>query len=385
VICCGKTRLLALAPLLAASATASAGGLGEGLLDRPRAFEIESVRVRFTHFDQMGWGYQSAAGPPRGPGSEELTVEQPQLEVVARQGQLTHRVWVPLDVVTAASPDALDALTSASRTNEAGSIDLSTAYQADRATSAFIRAAFHIEEPYRSYLLGGGASRSFADDNAVFAASASQAFDWFDTFDIHGARIGHAERSTTNANLALSQLLSPTTVAHVNYGFTLQTGALGNTWNSVPLDDGKRGEEILPTLRHRHAAVVRLAQWLPWNGALKALYRFYADNWGIVAHTLEAELYQRLSDAVYVRLSYRLHVQSGADFFKTSAPLGDSLRTADSDLAPFVAHTFGAKVALHPRFRGRLRGATFDVGAERYVRSNQLHAIILSTSFGRRF
>jgi hypothetical protein len=171
----------------------------------------------------------------------------------------------------------------------------------------------------------------------------------------------------------------------VNYGFTLQTGELGNTWNSVPLDDGKRGEEILPKLRHRHAAVVRLAQWLPWNGALKAFYRFYADNWGIVAHTVEAELYQRLSEAVYVRLNYRLHVQSGADFFKTSAPLGDSLRTADSDLAPFVAHTFGAKVALHPRLRGRLRGATFDVGAERYVRSNQLHAIILSTSFGLRF
>ena len=39
------------------------------------------------------------------------------------------------------------------------------------------------------------------------------------------------------------------------------------------------------------------SQWLPWNGALRAYYRFYADDWGIVAHSVEAQLLQRLTRA----------------------------------------------------------------------------------------
>src|SRR6185369_8788067 len=39
----------------------------------PPPYAVESVRVRFTHFDQRGRGYQSAAGPAGTAGSEQLT------------------------------------------------------------------------------------------------------------------------------------------------------------------------------------------------------------------------------------------------------------------------------------------------------------------------
>ncbi len=354
---------------------------------------IESIRTRFTHFAQNGLGWQSQAGAPMGPGSEEATVEQAQVEVVARQGRLTHRLWVPLDVITAASPDAIDGdfpkgvdtVSSASRQNEAGSVELVTSYQADRRTEAFVRAGFHLEEMYRSWSLGTGGSRSLADDNAVVAASINQVYDWFDTFLINGTRVGHANRSSTNANLALTQLLSPTTVAHLNYGGTVQLGELGNTWNSVPLTTGVRGPEILPHLRHRHAFVGRIAQWLPWRGAIHAFYRFYVDNWGIVAHTVEAQLYQRLSPSVYVRVDYRVHVQQGVDFFTTRAAPDGGYRTGDSDLASFVAQTWGAKLAVDLPFAQKLRDAHFDLGVERYSRSNGLRASIVSCGVGFRF
>ena len=115
-------------------------------------------------------------GPP---GSEELTVEQPQVEVVAHQGdRITHRLWIPMDVVTGASPDAIDgdygvdAISTASRTNEAGAIELASTWQATRATAATLSGGFHIEEPYRSWHLGLAVAHSFADDNAVIAISA---------------------------------------------------------------------------------------------------------------------------------------------------------------------------------------------------------------------
>jgi hypothetical protein len=356
----------------------------EEILGARRGFDIESLRLRFTHYDQDGRGYQSQADRPTvfSRGLETVTVEQPQLEIVARQGNLTHRLWVPVDIVTAASPDALDAISTASRTNEAGSFDLSTTWQQTRQTAWNFRANFHLEEPFRSWALGFGGAHSFAEDNAVFSFSVIQVLDWLDRFNIFGTRLGRAYRSTTNFNASITQLLSPTTIAALTYGGTIQGGELGNTWNAVAINDGHLDGELLPTLRHRHAFVARIAQYLPWRGVIKASYRFYVDNWGIYAHTVEAALYQRFGSMFYARINYRFHHQSGADFwaplFSASAPL----RTSDSDLAPFSSQTVGGMIAFEPPRVRRLRGLHFDFGYDRYIRTNDLSANIFTCSTG---
>jgi hypothetical protein len=351
-------------------------------------FTIESMRLRFTYFDQDGHGYQSQAMRPgvRQPGSEWMEVYQSQLEVVATQGKFTHRVWVPVDIVSAASPDALDAISTASRTNEAASIDVTHTYHADPRSDLSLHYAFHLEEPFRSWLLGLAGQRSFADGNTVVSASLNQVFDWLDRFNIFGVRLGRAYRSSTNANLGVTQLLSPTTVGNLNYGVTVQLGELSNTWNAVPLSSGELGREYLPTVRHRHAFVGRLAQALPWQGALKLMYRFYVDSWGILAHTLELALYQRLMPWLYLRGTYRAHLQSAPSFWTLDAPPGDEvIRTADSDLAAFSAHTFGVLAAVDLPPSRRLRDLHLDVGYERYQRSNDLRVNIYTCSLGFRF
>lgn len=350
--------------------------------DRPR-FAIQSLNLRFTHFDQTGSGYQSRAGPLLGAGSEQLTVEQPQIEVVAKQGDsFTHRVWFPVDIVSAASPDAVDVVSRASRLNEAGSIDWTATYQADRATSLFSRVGFHSEENYRSWNIGFGATQGFAQENTVVSASLNQVIDWFDHYELDGQHTGHTSRSATNGNLGVTQLLSPTTIAHANYGLTIQAGELSNTWSSVPLATGDRGREVLPQERQRHALVIRLAQWLPWNGALKGFYRFYGDDWGIRAHTAELELHQRISYFSSLRFTYRVHTQTSADFFTTLGSPGIAKRTADSDLAELDAHTFGVKGAFDIPLASFARSLHFDLGIDRYFRSNDLRVIVYSCGLG---
>lgn len=382
-----KLALLALAVACALGADARADALAEsGVLDRPRPFRIESARLRFTFFDQAGRGFQSlAGGPALGPGSEEMWVAQPQLEIVAKQGErLTHRIWVPVDVISAASPDAVDAISSASRYQEAGSIDVASTYKATPVDEVSTRFAVHLEENFRSYNLGLGWTRHLADDNAVVQASLNQGYDWFDGYLLGGAVSARQGRATTNLNLAFTQILSPTTVGHLNYGLTVQTGTLGNTWNTVPVVDGHRGEEILPRLRHRHALVARLVQGLPWNGSLKLAYRFYVDSWGALAQTIELFLYQRITRFLYARATYRAHLQKGVDFYTELAPLGDGYRTADSDLADFNAHTFGVKLALDLPLR-RLKNLSADLSYERYIRSNDLRVDVYSCSLGFQF
>jgi hypothetical protein len=356
----------------------------EKILGPAPGMKVESSRLRLSYYDQDGHGYQSQAGrsTAAAKGSEMLLVEQPQLELVATQGKFTHRFWVPVDIVTAASADAIDAMSSASRKNEAASVDITTTYHASPTLDGSLRAAVHMEEPFRSFQLGTGGRYAFAEENAVLSGSLNQAVDEFDQFDFHGTRMGRVYRSTSNANLGLSQLLSATTVAYAGYGATVQVGELSNTWNAVPLSSGKLGRERLPKRRYRHAGVVRLMQALPWMASLHGSYRLYADSWKTLAHTLESSLFQRLSRAVYLRLTYRFHTQSAPSFWTAAAPPMAVYRSADSDLAELRAHTLGGGTAFDLGRVGGVQNLHIDLGYDRYFRSNDLRVNVYTCGVG---
>jgi uncharacterized protein DUF3570 len=353
---------------------------------------VEVVQTRITAYEQSGHGYQSQAGPKSGPGSEALHVLQVQGEFVMHQGErLTHRVWVPVDLVTSASADASDryygkpdVVSRASAQNIGAEIDYQLTARASADTSWTAGAGMHYEENFLSWLYSLEYQRSLAEDNATLSLSAQQALDWFDSFYVGGTRSGRTSRSTSNFNASLSQLLSPSTLAAVSYGFTMQRGELSNTWNSVPASNGERVSEILPRLRDRHAASVSLLQWLPWQSTLELRYRFYRDDWEVTAHTFEGRLRQRLFGRLVLGASYRHHVQQGVFCFTTSTPLVSSYRTADSDLGPFDADTLGGSAELS------LKTASLGVlfltfGYDHYFRSDGLRVNVATWASGFRF
>jgi uncharacterized protein DUF3570 len=352
---------------------------------------IQSVMTRITAFDQYGHGYQSQAGPVLGPGSERATILEPQLQVVATQGdRLTHVITVPIDVVTAASPNSIspksvDVLSGASRHVVSGTLDWGTTYRMDSASDLSMTSGLHLEEPFRSWHGGLGGSHSFAGGDTVVSANVIEVFDWFDRFDIMGNRHGRAERSSTTASIGVTQIVTPTMLVGLNYGLTVQQGELGNTWNSVPLTSLERGPEILPDERVRHAFVARAAQFLPWNGALRLYYRFYVDDWGVVANSLEGQILQRLSRFVYVSALYRYHEQSGVDFYTTRGSPDLQLRTADSDLATLHSQTVGGKISVDAPMNGDVRVLHFEAGYEYYVRDNGLSMNIVTCATGYHF
>jgi hypothetical protein len=116
---------------------------------------------------------------------------------------------------------------------------------------------------------------------------------------------------------------------------------------------------------------------------VKAWYRYYQDDWGIRAHSLELAAYQYVLPWLYVRGSYRYHHQSAADFFTTSlAPpvAREALRTADSDLADFHANEWSVSLTTV-----RSRAHPWSIAAEllRYTRSNDLTITATSLTLGR--
>lgn len=353
-------------------------------------FVIERVDTALTSFQQRGVGFQSKANTRSllDPGNAALTVFQPQLLLVARQNErIVHRFWIPIDFVTSASANALDRgrhvdfISNSSRQNEAVAFDWQVAYETAKWTTS-ARNNVHAEENFRSWAAGIGATLNLADDNAVASGSVNNVLDWFSGYDGLGVKSGRRTRTTSNVNLGITQLLTPWTVVHANYGVSAQYGELSNTWNSVPWVNGERFVELLPRERWRHAIVGRFAQYLPWDGALKGFYRFYADGWGVQAHAIEGQLSQRLHPLFYLRASYRWYTQTGVDFFTT---LGTNQRryTADSDLGRFDAHTIGLKAALD--VPAIFAGAHFDAGYERYWRTDGLTVNVALWQAGARF
>ncbi len=350
------------------------------------ALQITSVAVRLSAYSQEGFGYQSKAGPIQGPGSERLTVFEPQLEVRAKQGdRITHRVWIPIDIVTSASANAIDRgntpdmISNASQHNEAGSIDWTMQYKATDTTTVTLRSGAHLEEEFRSWLVGASVSQGFFEQNTVVTLGMLSSLDWFDNFQLDGTRDGIRRRSSVTGSLAVGQVLSPTTIVEVSYGITTQAGELGNTWNIVPIAGETVDHEIMPGSRLRHSLVARIAQALPWNAVLKGYYRFYADDWSIVGHTFEAQLLQHIGRRVYAGFGWRHHTQTGARFFTTLADPSLTLRTADSDLAPLDSDSFTGRIGIDVP-RGREGTLHFDVAYERYVRTNDLSANIFTCS-----
>ncbi len=374
-----------------AQSAATSSADTEILGHRDDTLRLQSVMTRITAYDQYGYGYQSQAGPVLGPGSERTTIMEPQVQVVASQGdRLTHVVTVPIDVVTAASPNSIspksvDVMSGASRHVVSGTLDWAATYRADPTSDVSMMSGLHLEEPFRSWHGGLGVSHSFAEGDTVLSANVIEVFDWFDRFDITGHRFGRAERSSTTASAGVTQIVTPTTMVGANYGLTVQRGELGNTWNSVPLTSDQRGPELLPEERVRHALVARGVQFLPWNGALRLSYRFYADDWGLVAHSIEGQLMQRLSRLVYVGALYRYHTQNGVDFFTTRASPDLQLRTADSDLALLRSQTVGGKVVIDLPIDAQIRLLHFELGYEYYFRSNDLSMNIVTCATGYHF
>lgn len=344
---------------------------------------VDEFRLRMTTFYQEGRGYQSQAGTVAGPGSERALIVQPMMLVGIRQSsRIHHEVVIPIDIVSAASVNALDVISHASAVNEAIGVELTSRFDltdVDRLTSNL---TWHEEEPFGSGSFGLGYSRAMADDNATLGISTQATFDRFDYLQPNGDRYGRRNRTALNGNLSFLQLLSPTTVFDASYGLTYQQGTLETSYNSVPMEGGtSRSKELFPHSRTRHAVQARVAQHLPQSHTtLRAAYRYYTDSFQLSAHTAEFELHQYLFPRLLARGSFRYYTQTGVDFFSTALPLQTSPfqpRTADSDLAEFHAREYGLKLLWLVRGQSSL-----DISWFHYSRDNGFDANVISFGYG---
>jgi hypothetical protein len=362
---------------------------------------FEELRLFFGVFIQDGQGYQSQALPMiDGKGSESAWIIEPLASFRFRtNSKLDHTIVFPVDIVSAASPDATDLTATASAMNQSLALDISSTFKTGPVVDLSFHWGPHFEEPYRSFMAGPGLRFHLFEDNTIFDVNGTIVADAFDPIQPDGHDAGQAARITLTGNASWSQVLSPTTVLDTTVALTTQSGTLATTYNSIlahkvdaiGFDQPRRFAEIFPDNRFRWAALARVSQLVPaTHTTLKASYRYYHDENEVTAHTGELELDQYIVPWLYLKAHGRLYFQNQISFWRpefTMYPENDLPRTNDSDLATFISREAGLRVVfLRDRAPKAVRGPdSFDIGYLRYQRTDDLHVDFASLGYARTF
>ena len=329
--------ILALAPRAGAAVVGEVGASVLGYKERGLMKATEPILFGHAVIDDVWEVVASAVG-------DILTGASPQL-VTNVNGQ-------PMQVLTGASVYERRHAGDAKVGRRFGELTLSAS------------AAVSNEHDYHSKAGGLEARRDFNDKNTTLTLGYGRANDHV------GSSIDpnlDAPRTTDQYLAGVTQVLSPVALVQSSLAY-----ANGRGWYNDPYKftltfyPDQPLPSLLPDLRPDHR---RSWAWLTryrrhfaaQRGTLQADYRYFQDDWGVRAHTLEVAWDQQLDERWSVRPALRYYTQSAADFYSPVIPRpAPRFQSSDQRLAAFGG--------LSPSLRATLRLDSVIVeGAVGYV------------------
>ena len=182
--------------------------------------------------------------------------------------------------------------------------------------------ALSKEEDYRSKSFGLEAKLDLNQRNTTLVAGYGASNDRVLSSD--DSRLNE-RRDTREYLFGVTQILSPTELVQ-----STLSGSHGRGWYNDPykltFTFFESGPPILmadrrPDHRDTLAWLTRYRRHFPQaNGTLQADYRFYRDDWGIRAHTLEVAWQHALNERWALRPGLRYYTQDAADFYSPTVP-----------------------------------------------------------------
>ncbi|MDF1584569.1 MAG: DUF3570 domain-containing protein [Methyloprofundus sp.] len=254
-------------------------------------------------------------------------------EILGTQTQLVH-------VLSSASPE----------TRKQG--DFSLAYEWDTA-AVNVGGGLSLENDYESYYgsIGGrwdvnkglttlksGLSYSQSNTQAILDHDASPYITktaYADQLEFRGgSEILHGNKEDWSSNFGITQILNKTAFVDINLGYIHSSGFMENPYktmavvfidpNTVPTDpnipifgDVRALLEQRPDKRNQISLATKYVQYIePFNAALHLGYQYSHDDWGVNAHTFEAEWVQPLGRGWTVTPRVRYYSQNAANFYQ---------------------------------------------------------------------
>ena len=352
------------------------------------------IQIVYSNYTQSG-NHSAITG---GMGTEKLQVFGPEIIIKRQVDSLkSYTIDIGLDVVTSASTDNIDFnISSASRKDCHGylTFGIEKKLKKNRNFSYGIAGYSSIESDYLSFGTLLSVNKKKEDQSREFSAELEAYFDDLRWGRLNGVRplrlvypselrfkewFDHYKRTTYNLNLGFQQTINNKNLLGIFPGITYQKGLLATPFQRVYFTTGEKRVENLPNSRFAIPIGVQLNSFLGTKYILRNYYRFYGDDFGIIAHTLSTEFAVKLSSGITLTQGIRLYSQKGSSFFKPFRK-HNVLRefySSDYDLSSFTS----IEPSLESRLAIRGEGsdpAYFSIRYSQYRRSDGLKASILT-------
>ena len=219
-------------------------------------------------------------------------------------------------------------------------------------------------------------------------------------------------RNSYSVSLFLTQILTKRLQAAVFFDLVKQEGLLSTPYHRIYFADKSNyyiGEssyisvyttpqnkgvyqladdiERLPSTRFKIPIGARLNYYINETFVLRTYYRYYTDDWGLVAHTANFDLPIRFGPKFSITPSYRFYTQNSVKYY---APYETHLSseqyyTSDPDLAKFNSNQYSVALNYNDIFNdiniSRFGLKNANIKYSHYARSDGLKADIVSLGF----
>jgi hypothetical protein len=226
---------------------------------------------------------------------------------------------------------------------------------------------YSTEHDYSSHNVNLGFSQDLLQRNSTLALGWTLSDNAVGRF---GDQAFHRSLLVTGVGASWTQTINPATIGQASYTFSYANGYEASPYRFVPIEDTTgtlfKVPETEPNERFRHAFVVGLNRHLFTDTSLQGDYRFYFDNWGLTAHTVQLRYFVTWKD-VTLRLRERFYYQSGASFYKPHYAEVEPFMATDRELSTFWSNLVGAKVSwrlpwVHRALAVEVKGDFFYFG-----------------------
>ncbi len=380
--------------LLAASLTSAGQRLDS--VYKKQVLSKTDVQVMFSYYTQDN-NHSAVTG---GIGTENLQVYSSQIFIDhQRDSSNTIHIDGGVDIISSASTDNIDfVVSSASKVDARSHINIGyNRLLRDKQNRIGGNLAYSIESDYTSR--GGGLtwSKVSADQTREVSANVQVFFDdlrwgrfeggkpikliypselqtkeWFDSY----------KRNSFNVSFGLYQTINRRMALGIYPGLSYQAGELATPFHRVYFTDDSKRVENLPESRLKIPIGVQLNSFLGSRWILRSYYRFYWDDFGIVAHTFSIESPIKATRVLTFTPFIRLYTQTKADYFKPykQHDISQQFYTSDYDLSGFTSYKTGIGIRYAPfNAQHRINFKEVELRYAYYKRSDGLAAHMIAT------
>ena len=365
-----------------------------------------------------------------GRGTEELSDLTSTIIINIPYGKNNYSINYGADNITSASTDNIDAeVSSDSKKDMRIHGNLGITHKISKRKSYHVGAGFSSEYDVKSVSFNAGVSLESKNRNSSLDVNSKMFLDNWSLYEpielssnieieteegeteVEVESSGTKNRTSYDLSVSFAQILTKRLQVSFTGEVIYQKGLLSTPFHRVYFNDGvntnnlneietilstkSRKRELLPVSRLKTPIAMRLHYSISGTFVVRSFYRYYTDDFGVTANTVELELPIKVGNALTFYPFYRYHDQTASKYF---APFGEHLLssdyyTSDYDLSAFNSNQYGVGLEYAPLFgvgkkainadKGFLKLKSINARFANYERSDGLSSYLVS--FGLSF